>query len=712
MTRYIGVSALIAGMAVIATGVYRFCGKDRKEDNRGIDVFIFYAIILYAVVSFVKMVLGEPVISFFDSFLDMQPVTYIHYSLPLFVLALILPVFHRRLLKEVFGSRFVVMFNSLFFLWVLPMHLIVGKISNRYCVFAAVASGLGGFAVSMFYKGTIEYFSMKNLKERVRFFSPIIMLWTVTVMIYEPNQLILNNFGEFQIPYPAFLGITVSAALLTAFIYMLIGMFMLTVRQFRLFGAILFGVSIAGYIQGNFMNGEMAVMDGNVQEWAVQTKLVNIAVWIVLILVSVFVYMYKNQKVRKLCKVISVYLCLTQVVSLAYVIVSTDLSSKKEALMTTNHALEISSKNNVIVFVLDSFEQQLMDAILEQNPDFDSDLADFTCYHNTSSRYAFTHQSIPYLLTHVEWKKGMSDEQYIPYAYENGRLLYDISQQGYSVGVYTEMQYVAKPAVDLMINYTDDVRIKLGYAKTIDMMTRTSRYKMAPFAAKEKYCYETGEIGDIVVNDGIWSANNDIVFYGMVYNEGLSFMKDDDYDGAFRFYHLKGAHASFNMDENGREAGSDRNRISQSKGSMKIVYEYLREMKKLRVYDDATIIITADHGQNDTNIGERSSDPVIYDLTASPILYVKLPNEHGDSGGVRYSNAPVSHTEFAATVISAVGGDSDAYGRIFSQIREEEERERSYDFLGKNNRSTINQEWKISGDVNDIASWELLEEGF
>lgn len=187
-------------------------------------------------------------------------------------------------------------------------------------------------------------------------------------------------------------------------------------------------------------------------------------------------------------------------------------------------------------------------------------------------------------------------------------------------------------------------------------------------------------------------------------------MKYDNYDGAFRFYHLKGAHPSFNMDENCREAGSDRNRISQSKGSMKIVYEYMQEMKKLGVYDDATIIITADHGQNDTNIGEQSADPAIYDLTASPILYVKLPNEHNDR--VKYSNAPVSHTEFAATIINAVGANPDLYGRMFSQISEEESRERLYDFCGKNNRNTINQEWKISGDVNDIASWNLMEEGF
>ena len=389
-------------------------------------------------------------------------------------------------------------------------------------------------------------------------------------------------------------------------------------------------------------------------------------------------------------------------VSLAYMIISTDLPSKEERfLLTTNHALELSSKNNVIVFVLDWFDQQIMDEILSQSPEFDRDLVDFTCYHNTSSCYAFTGQSIPYMLTSVEWEDDMSNDwQYIKYAFEHGKLLYDISERGYSVGVYTETQYVAKPITELMINYSDDITIKLGYVKTIYTMSKTSKYKMAPFVAKKEFNYSTSDINEIITNNGVWTAGNDIVFHEMIERNGLSFPRNDTYDGAFRFYHLKGAHTPFDMNEDFKNYCG--NRISQSRGALKIVYEYIQNMKKLGVYNDATIIITADHGQN-THIGEETFDPYDYGLTSSPILYVKLPNEHNDK--VKYSNAPVSHKELAATIINAVGASTDSYGRTFDQISEEESRERIFTFIGKNY-----QKWRISGDVNDITCWKLIEE--
>ena len=104
---YNGILALIFSMAVFATVIYRFL---TKKDCM-IYMFIFYAVILYGVISFVKMVLGEPNLTLFDSFLDMETVTYIHYGVPLLVLMVIVPFLHGRFLKEEFSSRFVMAFN-------------------------------------------------------------------------------------------------------------------------------------------------------------------------------------------------------------------------------------------------------------------------------------------------------------------------------------------------------------------------------------------------------------------------------------------------------------------------------------------------------------------------------------------------------------------------------------------------------------------------
>lgn len=701
MKAYLGVGIMISFAAVSAAMVYRLCRGHGKFARH----IYFYAVILYAAMSFGKMMTGEPDISLFNSFYDIQAVTYIHYGIPMLGIVLIIPFLYCRLVKEDESERLEQMFNSLFSFAAMSEFFIWGVISNRCYVITVAVAAVASLLICTLYKGEIGYFDRGRTKERLGFILPVVLLWTVTVLVFEPNQLILNNLAEFKIPYFDFLVATVLIALITTLVYTITSVLVLSDRLFRVFGALLFGILLAGYIQGNFMNGEMNIMDGSLQTWSLQTKLINSVMWIVIVLVSVFLNFQKaKRKIGRVCQAVCIYLCLTQAVSLVYMVFSADFHSKgDEFLITASHALELDDENNVVVFILDWFDRQIMDQILEKDPEFERELADFTCYVNASSRYAFTGQSIPYMLTNVEWEKGMSDKQYAEYAYQNGSLLGDIySRGGYSIGVYTGSQYVAAPAKELLINYSKDVKIRLRHEQTMYTMSKASKYKMAPFVIKRAFNYATSDIGDIISNSGIWKTNDDILFHEMIDWRGLSVTKNDGYNGAFRFYHMKGAHLMYTMDEEFRRiVGDGGSQLGQSRGSMKIVYEYIDNMKKLGVYDNATIIITADHGQN-THVGIGSSDQSDIVLTSSPILYVKLPNEHNDR--VKYSYAPVSHTEFAATVINAVGLSTDIYGRTFEQIPEDEDRERVFTYVGKKY-----QKWLISGDVNDMSCWKIIE---
>ena len=320
----IGILALISAFAVVATVVYRFGGKREKQRLKNLYIFIFYAFILYGVMSFIKIVLGEPDKHLFDSFYDMEAVTYIHYGAPMLIFTIIMSFLHGRFLKNEFINRFVMLFNSIFSFAVMAEFLIWGIIDNKCFVITIVATAVIGLFVSIFYRGKVEYCNKENAKGRLFYILPVIMLWTVTAIIFEPNQLLLNNFGEFNIlPYLRFLWVTVSAALLITLIYTLTGLLVLSDRQLKLFGALLFGVAFAGYIQGNFLNGKMRIMDGSAQNWSIQTKLINGIIWGIIILASICInLLVGNKKVKKVCPVICIYLCLTQTVSLTYILKS------------------------------------------------------------------------------------------------------------------------------------------------------------------------------------------------------------------------------------------------------------------------------------------------------------------------------------------------------------------------------------------------------
>ena len=132
---------------------------------------------------------------------------------------------------------------------------------------------------------------------------------------------------------------------------------------------------------------------------------------------------------------------------------------------------------------------------------------------------------------------------------------------------------------------------------------------------------------------------------------------------------------------------------------MKVVYEYLDQLKELGLYEEAAIIITADHGQQ-TEFVESEGKP---DKTLMPTIMVKMPGEHHDS--INFNEAPVSHAEYLATVAKAAGLDWKQYGNTLEEAPEIDEKERTcislwYGHIIK---------FTITGDARDLENWSAEE---
>ncbi len=706
MEQYAGVIALCIVPGILAAFVHKKCAEYDEFDIKNI---YYYSIINCCVMSFLKMALGDGGRTIFSSFHLIEGKTYLHYGVPLVILALILPMMISRILGNHKRNELLKHFGSTFSFLVGIVFLGIGEITNIHCVIIAICSLVFSVIVLFFGKEAVKFYVPETKKERIGFLLPIILLWTITVLIFEPNQLLLHNLEEFTIPYVDFFCIMLVESIVLTVIYMLMGVFILSDRQFKAFGTIIFGVCVAGYIQGNFLNGDMLLMDGTVQTWTNVQKIMNSILWIAMIAVAFFINY--NGRHRTVCKrivqCVCIYISLMQVLSLIFMIVTTEFPKKEnEFVLTTTGMLELNQKNNVVVFVLDWFDRQIMDDILEQDPQFTDNLKDFTDYTNTTSCYAYTSLAVPYLLTGVEWEYGMDAKTYCDYAYENSSLLHDIQNENYSIGIYTGSEYVGTSVNNMILNYSNVFTQTLGYKKAFDVMNNTSKYKMAPFAAKQLYFYTTDDIRQIVINSGEYSIDNDIIFHDELSRNKLSVDDSDAYNGAFRFYHLKGAHPLFTMNEAFEEVKENGTQLSQSRGSIKLVYQYIEEMKKLGVYDSATIIITADHGQN-RSVMKKTEIAGSYGMTSTPILYVKLSGEHHENGP-KTSTAPVSHTEFMATVAQAVGADERNYGRTFAQVPENEERNREFTYVMLPDKKY--KKYVIRGDANDAADWILVEE--
>jgi len=87
----------------------------------------------------------------------------------------------------------------------------------------------------------------------------------------------------------------------------------------------------------------------------------------------------------------------------------------------------------------------------------------------------------------------------------------------------------------------------------------------------------------------------------------------------------------------------------------------MEEMKRLGLYDDATIIITADHGDKDANM------QVVY--------FIKEAGETHDE--MDENAAPISHDDFPGTLLSIIGGDYSQYGTSIYDWNEGDKRQRT-----------------------------------
>ena len=164
-----------------------------------------------------------------------------------------------------------------------------------------------------------------------------------------------------------------------------------------------------------------------------------------------------------------------------------------------------------------------------------------------------------------------------------------------------------------------------------------------------------------------------------------------------------GSHAPYTLNADGTRSTEPTTAVAQTKGCFTLVFEVLSQMKALGIYDDATIIITADHGApvNDTK-------PL---LKATRIGLFYKPS--GATGALTLSSAPVSTANVAATLIASAGLEKPAYGLSLDQVTAENTPVRYYyksiSEPGGNNETAVCR-YRVVGDAADFANWILEEE--
>lgn len=383
-----------------------------------------------------------------------------------------------------------------------------------------------------------------------------------------------------------------------------------------------------------------------------------------------------------------------------------------ERVLTVKNLDVLAKEQNVIVFIVDRFDYSYYQDAAKHYPEIFAELEGFTSFEDYITLYPRTFPGVLHVLTGVETDFTLSHDEYMTHAYENSEHLQAIKQAGFDVNIYTDDYYCYDNA-SVMSAYADNVsglvsyRVQETASLSMDMI-RLSLYRYLPFCAQGVVGNVNTPMFDKYV---VYDMPNDIYstdmrkVYELLNEDGLVL---GNYDKGYSFIHIDGCHKSTIYDSDFNEIpADDPDNLAWStenvmRQSFKVISYYLAEMKRLGVYEDATIIITGDHAA-------IRSDTKVPDNVYVTGLFVKPA---GKSEGELVKNyAQLDVDNVLATIKEAVGIPTDE-PTVF-EVPEGVDQTRYLMFQRWPSSDKGETSWEyivyeIVGNGKDFANWEIV----
>lgn len=481
-----------------------------------------------------------------------------------------------------------------------------------------------------------------------------------TLFIYLPSDSYMGNTESFRFGYHMFIFMFAGFAAVLSVTFAIISS-VIPDKIYRAVSGITAGLTFCFYIQYMFFNGYLPELDGSEIDW---DRNIGYGVITLIILAGVLFFTtaaaLKRQKFfDKVILKISAAVGAVQAVSLAFLIVASGkLLETDTAYFSGSEQYTVSSKENIIVFVLDAVDNGYIKTVLEDSPQAFDGYGDFTLYTNTCTVFSFSDTSFTQLFTGAGYESGISVSEWQKNAWnsESAADFYDrLHSAGYTVNGYSleaEKASYCLGKLDNCISYDskDSADFKVNYGEIFKNLNDLTFFRALPYLLKRFTPYREIDFSDCITYDSkVYYENNE-------FRDNLELKLSESDNKYFVFIHLDGAHQPCP------------DYIERTRELLRIIGEYIDELRRLGVYDSSDIIITADHGSHSSDV-----------FASTPMLMIKRKNENGTE--MRLDASPVYHADFRATILSMAGlyddsTDSEEYGCPYYYFKEDDIRER------------------------------------
>lgn len=453
----------------------------------------------------------------------------------------------------------------------------------------------------------------------------------------------------------------------------------------------LFALFLIFYIHSNYLAGFLPQMDGEAFDWSGKAaNISSIAVClVVLVAVCLSIKFVSAKKMTKVCSCISLVVCVMLGVSLISMIATKPVFKNKAdgAVATTDGINYLSSDENFLILMIDAVDSRTFKNIVDSKDEYKEMLMDFSYYPDTMSGYAFTRESVPFILS-GEWFENKADfNEYATNAFSNSKVINHAKDNGFDCYFYDDdIRWNNDQAFEMKNIVPKPMTVK----KSIFLRQEIKYilFKILPFPLKRFSSIQTLNFENSQVepssglfnwHDSTWKDN---------YLERNTEMTDGK---MFQWLHVEGAHVPFSLDENAEVIEDDSGTYEQKvEGVIVIVEKYLDRLKKNGAYDNSTIIILADHGYS---VDADSKDWRLQRY--NPVLYIKGKGEHHHT--TKINSARISQLEFSDAFVELMDGKKST--EIFESVPES----------GRERRALVyayNEEWHMDEYLNSKKAWE------
>ncbi len=533
----------------------------------------------------------------------------------------------------------------------------------------------------------------------------VLIISAALISYFENSDKFVFNVGDFI--WPLILISFVVFLAITAVLYFTKGI------AHRVIYAGCVGVLVAATVQRFITTLTFVGLpgDGNVPKTPAGTVIANILLWVAIIIAAiVLVLFFKKQKLLRTVFSFLVIIALVMQTAMLVPAIIDEKSFDSEGYLTTEGMWELSENDNVVVFLVDRFDDYYYQQYVKKNPEISEKLDGFTYYSDNISTYPRTYPGVCSMITGVTQDFSTSKADYLSSAYSDSALLRDLSSSGYDIKLYAPDYYAYNSVPKIAKNkYISEEYTVTSAWELSGLMFELGSYYWAPEAFKSQTisqasfnsCVDRTSKNDVSV--AAQFKTDDPNFYEALSKNGL---KTNDSKANYTFYYLNGCHSPFTMDENCDripKTNSASGSYPQTAGCFKIIYEYIDEMKRLGVYEDSTIIITGDHATL------WDGDKKVY---TAPKITTLLVKEKGASGTkLAESDNPVSQSNLAATIIKSTGVKASVdYGLSYSEVTSENTPVRTHYFQTWNTDPEINYTYQITGSGRDFNNWHIVEQ--